>query len=180
MKKCFKCSIEKPLTEYYKHNAMADGYLGKCKDCTKEDTKKRTNELSKNPQWIEAEKERHRDKYHRLEYKGKHKPTSESKKIIMDRYKNKYPEKMKAKSLSGKLKAIVNGNELHHWSYRPEHAKNVIELSVKEHNTAHRFLIYDQERMMYRSLDGVLLDTLESHLEYILRYIEIENSCKQQ
>lgn len=36
-KQCFKCGSILPLTEFYKHPAMGDGHLGKCKECTKKD-----------------------------------------------------------------------------------------------------------------------------------------------
>jgi hypothetical protein len=36
MKKCTKCSIEKPLIEYHNHQGNKDGKQGKCKQCMKE------------------------------------------------------------------------------------------------------------------------------------------------
>ena len=64
MKTCFKCNIPQPLTEFYKHNQMADGFLSKCKSCTKLDANKhRADNLEK-----VREYDRERSKYpHRVE-----------------------------------------------------------------------------------------------------------------
>lgn len=34
-KNCFKCGRNLPLSEFYKHSAMKDGHLGRCKECTR-------------------------------------------------------------------------------------------------------------------------------------------------
>lgn len=39
LKNCFKCGAEKPLTDFYKHKAMADGHVNKCKECNKKDVR---------------------------------------------------------------------------------------------------------------------------------------------
>ena len=93
----------------------------------------------------------------------------------MRRYKEKYPEKRISRNYISHLKTSVEGNHLHHWSYNEEHYKDVIEVTEKEHNKAHRFLIYDQERFMYRRTDTFeLLDTRERHEQYIKYVIENE------
>lgn len=172
-KKCFKCFLEKPLSEYYKHKQMLDGHLNKCKDCTKKDVRERESKMMEDPDWVEKEKKRAREKYHRLGYRELHKPSFESKKEAIRKYKDKYPEKVKAKSILSKKKIAKDGYNLHHWSYNEEHYVDVIELSIKDHNKAHRFMIYDQERMMYRRCDNQeLLDTRQKHEEYIKFCIE--------
>lgn len=165
MKKCIKCGDDKELSEFYKHPQMADGYLSKCKSCSKKSVNERIDTLKQNPDWVESEKKRHRDKYHRLQYKTK-KPTAEKKKEIMTRYKEKFPEKEAARKNSSNLKPINSENHLHHWSYNDIHFKDVIELSESDHNLLHRFMVYDQERKMYRTLKGILLDTKQAHIDY--------------
>jgi len=55
-KTCFKCGVEKKLSDFYRHRGMADGHLGKCKTCTKLDAGKHRKEN------IEAIREYDRDR----------------------------------------------------------------------------------------------------------------------
>ena len=164
-KKCFKCGEIKPLSEFYRHKEMADGHLGKCKTCTKTDTKLRVDRLQSNPEWVEKERDRCRIKARG--YDDKYKPTPEKKYAYIQKYRLRYPEKHKAGNAAQRLPK-VKGNHNHHWSYRKEHRLDVIELTPEQHGLLHRDCIYDQERMMYRQrCSGVLLDTKQSHIDLL-------------
>lgn len=163
---CFKCGVMKSLTDYYKHSKMGDGLLGKCKTCTKADSKKQLEINTSTPEGLEKERERHRDKYYRLNYKEKHKPTPEAKAKVMKEHKERYPEKFKARAKSQGLHK-TKGNELHHWNYNEDYTKDVFELDVSGHGKLHRFLVYDPELYIYNKLDGTPLDTKEKHRSLI-------------
>ena len=83
MKKCFRCGVERPLADFYKHKQMKDGHLNKCKECTKQDTKARRF----NPETREAVLEYDRQRGSRQ--------THEDTKA----YRERWPEKYKARTL---------------------------------------------------------------------------------
>lgn len=147
---------------------MADGHLNKCKECAKADSVNVYNKKSVDVGWMDRERKRGRDKYRRL-YVGTGKADLDRTRRHLDRY----PEKESAKNYSANLVPDFEGAERHHWSYNEVHFKDVIWLSKKDHMKAHRFIVYDQERKMYRRFDtNELLDSIESHLVFIQNCIK--------
>jgi len=57
-KKCFKCRKVKEIDNFYKHPQMGDGYLGKCKLCTRKDVKRRYYDPEAREKIIKYEQER--------------------------------------------------------------------------------------------------------------------------
>ena len=102
MKTCFKCSRTLPLSDFYSHPAMADGHLGKCKNCTKADTAARVKVKSLDPAWMEKEIERHRLKQQRRRQQGRdRKLTREKKRQVAKAHAARYPERHRARMVLG-------------------------------------------------------------------------------
>jgi len=167
VKKCFKCGSTKPITAFYKHSQMSDGYLNKCKECTKLDVKNQYALNVNTHGWIEKERQRGREKYKRLKYKDKYKPTSGNKKVIMRKYIEQYPEKRKAQTASQHIKTPKGYNK-HHWCYSETYYTDVLFLTIKDHYLIHRSMYYDQSNLRYRRKDNDnLLSTKQSHIDFL-------------
>jgi len=154
MKKCFKCGKEKDISEFYKHKKMADGHLGKCKDCTKLDSKIRCEKEENKP--IIREQKR----LWARSAKGKstmaaYRATDKAKGIVMvanAKYKALYPKRVAAKtmvnnavkygflskpsscSVCNKFSKIIHG---HHCDYSKP--LDVIWMCPSCHSEWHRF-----------------------------------------
>lgn len=158
MKKFFKCGLEKPLTEFYKHKMTKDGHLNKCKACAKNDTKIQLEKINSTPEGLEKERARHRDKYKRLGYKEKQK--------IWDKNKP-WKNTQVYKSLNREFN-VKKGFEIHHWNYNDSFLKDIFIMNIKEHRQAHRFLILDIENKIFKTLDGSFLITKKAHKQYLI------------
>ena len=80
-------------------------------------------------------------------------------------YKKTFPEKEKARIACQRFNKKKDFHR-HHWSYNKKHYKDLVYLTPSDHSIVHRNMIYDQERMMYRDLSGVLLDSKKTAIKY--------------
>jgi len=124
MKRCFKCEETKALSEFYKHSQMADGYLGKCKDCTKKDAEATRQQKMKDPEWVEKERIRQllKERKRRQAESGRLFGTYVKPRMFRTHWRERNPEKMKAHNAvnnairDGKLQpmpCVVCGEKAH-------------------------------------------------------------------
>ena len=144
-KTCFKCDNTKPLSEFYKHPCMGDGRLNKCKDCTKADVRAREEKKkATDPQWVLAERRRHREKSRKYRDEGRVKPLSNNRPVIP--HKKEATAKLNRAIKAGKITrepCMVCGSdegriEAHHEDYSKP--LEVHWLCVRHHNDRHIYL----------------------------------------
>ena len=139
-KRCFKCLGEKPLDAFYKHSAMGDGRLGKCKECTKADVKKHRQD---NREAVRA--------YDRLRASQPHRVATRQR--VVAQYTEQYPHRKKANTAvgnalrSGKIKkqpCWVCGEKAvaHHPDY--DRPLDVVWLCQPHHKQTHALVANEQ------------------------------------
>lgn len=146
-KQCFKCREDKPISEFYRHPAMKDGHLGKCKTCAKRDVAERAGRLGNNPEWLAKERERCRIKQERYRKLGLAAPCTTKARV---KWQKKNPHKRKAQGIAmyalkrGEIKkqsfcsSCGKTGRLH--KHHPDYSlpKMIVWLCPKCHGVAHR------------------------------------------
>ncbi len=163
-KKCFRCGEIKLLGEFYKLKKMRDGYLNKCKQCSKDDSRKRYYDIKSDP--IKSFKERSRQ----AQKEKKRRISGVAIKSVAITKPSQIKQNACAAAWSH-IKAVEEGFERHHWSYNKDHWIDVFIMSTRDHNIIHRYMRYDVNSLMYRRLDGTLIDSRDSastYYEYVL------------
>lgn len=153
-KRCFKCGLTFPITEFYAHPKMADGHLNKCKRCAKNDVHKNYMKNIEDDAYVEKERKRGRDKYKKYHYKRseRNEYLNISKNTRRD-FETKY----------GKLQKDI---ELHHWNYNKP--KDIILLNARIHKRLHKLITINRKTKTFIVNEtGEKLNTMKKHCDFI-------------
>ena len=147
--RCFKCLCERPLYDFYRHKAMGDGRLSKCKECTKADAKRhRQDNLEK----VRAYDRMRGAKPHRVAARKEYAKTpayATSHEASARRWAVRHPERRKASHIVGNA---VRDGRLIPWpvcavpeccekpqGHHPDYSRplDVVWLCIKHHTEVH-------------------------------------------
>ena len=147
-KVCGTCKCEKPINQFHKQPRRRDGLSKNCRECNNkvEVVRMRTKRSSKNYTKIN------------IEY---------NKKYMSDK-----PELQRAHTATRKMPRL-SGCVLHHWSYADSDVRDVVELTYSQHKMIHSILKYDQQRLVFVTAEGVVLDTRDKHLSFINNTLKV-------
>ena len=156
MKKCFKCGINKQLTDFYKHPQMPDGRVNKCKECNKKDVRKNYRENINHYKSYEQVRNQKRKKY--ISDKNKKYQKENPEKMLL--YKKKWLENNKSKRAAHYLLSNAKRDgrinvglcqicksrevEAHHYDYTKP--LNVIWLCKEHHEEVHWWLRWNKRK----------------------------------
>lgn len=147
---CKKCDTEKGVDFYNKDRS--------CKDCRKKSVRLRSKEKSEDPNWVERERARNREKYVRLGYKDKQKEWDKDK---------VWKNTSAYKNLHRDLK-IPKGIAAHHWSYADDKLRDVVLMNNRDHKAFHELIELDIKKRIFKvKATGESLFRRNRHLMFI-------------
>lgn len=154
-KVCKKCGRELPLSQFYLNCKASDGHKSKCIDCVKEEEHERYKAKSEDQEWLNKERERGREKYHRLNYK--HSPSNNKTRKVN-------PLESTTAAALKRRGYDTNDKEAHHWNYNQP--KSVFLLSRKTHHRIHQYITVNYDDGFCYTKNGERLDTIEKATEF--------------
>ena len=162
-KVCKQCGKLLPLEDFYINNSMSDGHFNKCKECIKSNVHANYLNNLNNPEYVEKERKRGREKYYRLGYVERKSRTM------------KMTNHGSARNISRDLRKIgvnLKKKECHHWNYN--FPKSVFVMSRRAHKRIHKHLSLDMDSGVMTFDDGTKILTPDQAMVIYKKIFEIE------
>lgn len=158
-KVCKQCGLEKPYSDFYKRENNKTDCV--CKDCRKENVRKRYFEKIQDPAYVEKERKRGREKYARLGYSSKKSNACKEKEKTYTSLRNA------RRDFNISLSSDI---ELHHWNYNL--TDSIIALDRRLHHRLHTSISLNIDEGIYY-YGSEKLDTIEKHMNVVKQICDL-------